>query len=149
MSSTDRSNVPRSRKTVPKNIVNGAGSVRDSPKKLAEKVNREIVMDFGEAKGPVDEINFGIVETPASMPHLDALKMAYSWRRYARQTQITILSILLLVIIIALAAEMIDTHLLSHQSSQPPKTYVKDVLGYVIPIFTFMLGMGSQHRDDK
>jgi len=117
--------------------------------KKVGREDEEIKVDLDEAEAKGDEINFGAVETPASSPHLNALKMEYSWRKYARQTQITILSMLLLVVVIVLAAEMIDSHLLAHGSGQPSKAYVKDVLGYVIPIFTFMLGMGSRGRDEK
>ena len=132
--------------------MNGASITKQPSKRPIKEGRREdgkVKLNFDDAKEKGVELNFGVVETPASSPHLDALKMEYSWRRYARQTQITILSMLLLIVIIVLVAEMIDSHILARGSGQTSKTYVKDVLGYVIPIFTFMLGMGSRSHNDK
>jgi|SRR5690349_13691444 len=153
MSNINEDRVSRTKRGTPRVTANGievdARNVKASPKILTRKISQEKTIDFGETSQSDDEINFGIVETPASSPHLDALKLEYTWRKYAKQTQITILAMLLLVVVITLAAEMLDAHLFSQSPGQTPKSYLKDVLGYVIPIFTFMLGMGSQNRDER
>ena len=152
MSGLDQGEPPKPRKRIFRSIVNGASITKQPQKRPMKEGGREngkVKLSFNNVEEKGGELNFGVVETPASSPHLDALKMEYSWRRYTRQTQITILSMLLLIVIIVLVAEMIDSHILAQGSGQTSKTYVKDVLGYVIPIFTFMLGMGSRSHNDK
>lgn len=134
-------------------VLNGneahTGNINIPTKKLTARSNQENTIDFGDAKSKTEEINFGTVVTPASSPHLNALKLEYSWKKYAKQNQINILWMLMLAVVITIGAEMIDSHIIAHQTGQAPKTYMKDVLGYIIPIFTFMLGMGSQPRNEN
>lgn len=91
------------------------------------------------ALSPAD---LGSVDVPSSPPHRIAEE--YAWKRYLKRTQFFVLLVLIAIIFVAMGLEIVYRLLF-----EETRDYFKDMVSYVMPIFTFLLGMGAQSREKQ
>jgi hypothetical protein len=94
-----------------------------------------------ESKKPVlVEKYFGDVDQahPSQKPKSEDV----SWQIFWKNFQVKVLMMLCIFIIILLIIDVITSYLLP--GAQNGKDYITSVLTYILPLFTFVLGMGTR-----
>ena len=97
--------------------------------------------DFSAESG-WSQADLGSVDVPSSPPH--RITEEYAWKRYLKRTQCFILLVLIAIIFVAMGLEIVHRLLFEEQ-----RNYFQDMVSYVMPIFTFLLGMGTQAREKQ
>jgi len=101
-----------------------------------------VELDLSADNGAPSLADLGSVDVPSSPPH--RITEEYAWKRYLKRTQFLILLVLMATIFVAMGLEIVYRLLFEQQ-----RNFFQDLVSYVMPIFTFLLGMGAQSREKQ
>jgi len=106
----------------------------------------ESVEESPKVQSASKSIDLGSVEGPPKDPlAIDSGRL--TWSIFVKQFQIKVLLILCLMIIVLLGIEIWCAH--TEIAELKSKDYISRVLTYVLPLFTFVLGMGTRGPDNS